>query len=34
MLNPQPSTHVRLSEWREDKINLIGASQSITVRVR
>jgi hypothetical protein len=34
ILNLQPSTYVRLWEWREDKINLIGATQSITVRVR
>jgi hypothetical protein len=34
MLNLQPSSYLRLCEWREDKINLIGATQSITVRVR
>jgi hypothetical protein len=34
MLNLQPSMYLRLWEWREDKINLIGATQSITVRVR
>jgi hypothetical protein len=34
MLNLQPNTYMRLWEWREDKINLIGATQSITVRVR
>ena len=34
MLNLQPSTYLRLWEWREDKINLIGATQSVTVRVR
>ena len=34
MLNLQPSTYLRLWEWREDKVNLIGATQSITVRVR
>lgn len=34
MLNLQPNTYLRLWEWREDKINLIGASQSITVRIR
>ena len=34
MLNLQPSTYLRLWEWREDRINLIGATQSITVRVR
>ena len=34
MLNLQPGSYLRLWEWREDKINLIGATQSITVRVR
>jgi len=34
MLNLRPSTYLRLWEWREDKINLIGATQSITVRIR
>ncbi len=34
MLNLQPSTCLRLWEWREDKINLIGATQSIVVRLR
>jgi len=34
MLNLQPSTYLRLWEWREDKINFIGATQAITVRVR
>jgi hypothetical protein len=34
MLNLQPSTYLRLWEWLEDKINLIGATQSITMRVR
>jgi hypothetical protein len=34
MLNLQPSTCLRLWEWREDKINLIGATQAITVRLR
>jgi hypothetical protein len=34
MLNLQPSTYLRLWEWREDKINLIGATQAITVRIR
>jgi hypothetical protein len=32
MLNLQPSTYLRLWEWREDKIHLIGATQSITTR--
>jgi len=27
-------SYLRLREWREDKINLTGATQSITVRVR
>ncbi len=34
MLNLQPSTYLRLWEWREDQINLIGATQSVTVRIR
>lgn len=34
MLNLQPSMYLRFWEWREDKINLIGASQSVTVRLR
>lgn len=34
MLNLQPSAYLRLWEWREDKINLIGATQAITVRIR
>src|SRR5271168_5371146 len=34
MLNLQPSGYLRLWEWREDKVNLIGATQSITVRIR
>jgi hypothetical protein len=34
MLNLQPSTYLRLWQWRENKINLIGATQSITVRAR
>lgn len=34
MLNLQPSSYLRLWEWREDKINLIGATQSITLRLR
>jgi len=34
MLNLQPSSYLRLWEWREDKINLIGATQGITVRIR
>ena len=34
MLNLQRSSYMRLWEWREDKINLVGATQSITVRVR
>ena len=34
MLNLQPGGYLRLWEWREDKINLIGATQAITVRIR
>jgi hypothetical protein len=34
MLNLQPSTYLHLWEWREDKVNLIGATQAITVRIR
>jgi len=34
MLNLQPSSYLRLWEWREDKINLVGATQAITVRLR
>jgi hypothetical protein len=34
MLNLQPSTYLRLWEWREDKINLVGATQAITARIR
>ena len=34
MLNLQPSTYLRLWERWEDTINLIGATQSITVRAR
>jgi len=34
MLNLQPSTYLRLWEWREDRINLVGATQAITVRLR
>jgi hypothetical protein len=34
MLNLQPSSYLRFWEWREDKVNLIGATQSITVRIR
>lgn len=34
MLNLQPSTYLRLWEWREDKINLVGATQAITTRIR
>ena len=34
MLNLQPSAYLRLWKWREDKINLIGATRSITVRAR
>jgi len=34
MLNLQPSTYLRMWEWREDKVNLIGATQPVTVRIR
>ena len=34
LLNLQPSTYLRLWEWREDEINLIGATQGATVRIR
>jgi len=34
MLNLQPSSYLRLWEWREDKISLIGSTQAITVRMR
>lgn len=34
MLNLQPSTYLRLWECRQDQINLIGATQAITVRLR
>lgn len=32
--NFQPSTYLRMWEWREDQINLIGATSNITVRLR
>ena len=34
MLNLRPGGYLRLWEWREDKINLTGATQAITVRIR
>jgi hypothetical protein len=34
MPNLQPSAYLRLWEWREDKIDLIGATQAINVRIR
>jgi hypothetical protein len=34
MLNLQASSYLRFWEWREDKVNLIGATQAITVRIR
>ena len=34
MPNLQPSPYLRIWEWREDQINLIGATQPITVRLR
>lgn len=32
--NLQPSSYLRIWEWREDSINLLGATQAITVRIR
>jgi hypothetical protein len=32
--NLQPTTYLRMWEWREDMINLIGATSQITVRLR
>ncbi|MGB7563023.1 MAG: hypothetical protein WBL99_16275, partial [Candidatus Acidiferrales bacterium] len=32
--NFQPSSYLRMWEWREDTIQLIGATQEITVRLR
>ncbi len=32
--NLQPAPYLRIWEWREDRINLIGATQAITVRIR
>lgn len=34
MLNLQPGALLRLWEWREDKVNLVGATQPVTVRIR
>jgi hypothetical protein len=34
MLNLQPGSFLQLWKWREDKINLIGATRSIAARVR
>jgi hypothetical protein len=34
MPNLQPSPYLRIWEWREDRINLIGATRPITVRLR
>jgi hypothetical protein len=34
MPNFQPGSYLRMWEWREDKVNLIGAIQPITVRLR
>jgi hypothetical protein len=34
MLNLQASSYLRFWEWREDNLNLIGATQAITVRIR
>lgn len=32
--NLQPSPYLRIWEWRSDSINLIGATQPVTVRIR
>ncbi len=32
--NLQPMTYLRMWEWREDQINLLGATSEITVRLR
>jgi hypothetical protein len=32
--NLQPSSYLRIWEWREDSINMLGATQAITVRIR
>jgi hypothetical protein len=32
--NFQPSAYLRMWEWREDAINLIGATQEMTLRIR
>jgi hypothetical protein len=32
--NLQPAPYLRIWEWREDRINLVGATQAITVRIR
>ncbi|MGH9776070.1 MAG: hypothetical protein ACRD50_14115 [Candidatus Acidiferrales bacterium] len=32
--NLQPSAYLRMWEWRGDQINLIGATQALTVRLR
>jgi len=34
MPNLQASPYLRIWEWREDRVNLIGATQPITVRLR
>ncbi len=34
MPNLQPGAYLRIWEWREDQINLIGATRTITVRLR
>ena len=30
----QPSSYLRIWEWREDSINMFGATQAVTVRIR
>jgi hypothetical protein len=32
--NLQPSSYLRIWEWREDSINMLGATQAVTVRIR
>jgi len=34
LLNLQPSSYLHLWEWREKKVNLIGATQAVTVHLR
>jgi hypothetical protein len=32
--NLQPGSYLRMWEWREDAVNLVGATQEITLRIR